>query len=337
MTAFRVVVAAVPLPSERLDLEEAILGEVGAEVLDLRERPLASIRAELTGADAVLTEALGRERFDAALIATLERCRVISLYAVGTDGVDVAEATRRGIAVANVPAYCTPDVAEHTLALLLAAWRKVPRAERVARSGDWGLEELRPIRRLAGRTVGLLGLGRIAQEVAKRLAGFEVTLLAHDPYADPGRAARLGVRLCGLEELLRSSDVLSVHTPLTEETRGLLDREALALLPEGAVLVNAGRGGVIDEEALLEALRLGHLAAAALDVVATEPPDPGDPLLALDRVVCTPHMAYYSEDSLVDLRTSVARNAAAVLRGERPASLVNPAAWGDGGSPAVPA
>lgn len=323
MTRFRVVAAALALPTDRLDIEEDILAGVGAEVIDLRDRPLASIRHELAAADAVLTEALGRDRFDAPAVASLSRCRVISVYAVGTDGVDVAEATRRGIAVTNVPDYCTQDVAEHTLALLLTAWRKLPRAERVARSGDWGLEGLRPVRRLSGRTVGLLGLGRIGREVARRLSGFEVTVLAHDPDADPELAGSLGVRLCGFEELLRASEVLTVHAPLTDATRGLLGRDALALLPEGAVLVNAGRGGVVDEEALLEALRSGRLGAAALDVVAAEPPARNHPLLALEQVVCTPHMAYYSEDSLVDLRRSAAASAAAVLRGERPASLVN--------------
>jgi D-3-phosphoglycerate dehydrogenase len=254
---------------------------------------------------------------------------VISLYAVGTDGVDVEEATRRGIVVTNVPGYCTPDVAEHAIALLLAAWRRLPRAERVARSGDWGLEELRPVRRLAGCTVGLLGFGRIAREVATRLAAFGVTLLAYDPYAEAEAAAALGVRLCGLEELLALSAAVSVHVPLTDETRGLLDGEALALLPEGAVIVNAGRGGVIDEAALEDALRSGRVAAAALDVVAVEPPPPDHPLLRLENVICTPHMAYYSEDSLRDLRESAARNAALALTGRRPESLVNPSVLTD--------
>ncbi len=322
----RAVVCAVDVPSERLDVEEEILAAAGVELLDLRDRPLDSIRDELAAADAVLTEALGRDRFTAERIGWLARCRVISVYAVGTDGVDLGAASARGIAVANVPGYCTDDVAEHTLALLLAAWRKLPRAERVARSGDWGLEPLRPIPRLAGRTVGLLGFGRIARAVAARLAGFRVTVLAHDPWGDPAAAAGLGVRLVGLEELLRASDAVSIHLPLTAETSGLLDRRRLALLRPGAVLVNAGRGGVVDEEALLRALTSGALGAAALDVVAAEPPAPDHPLLALPRVIATPHMAYYSEDSLLDLRRAVASNAAAVLRGEPVADVVNAAA-----------
>lgn len=320
MSALRAVACAVEVPSERLDVEEAILAAAGVELVDLRHRPLDAIAAELAVADAVLTEALGRERFDAARIGLLDRCRVISVYAVGTDGIDVEAATERGIAVANVPGYCTVDVAEHTIALLLAAWRKLPRAERVARSGDWALDELRPVRRLAGRTVGLLGLGRIAREVAARLEAFHVRVLAHDPDVDPAAAARVGVLLCPLEELLAESDVLSVHVPLTAQTRGLLGAGALATLRPGAVLVNAGRGGVIDEDALLAGLQTGRIAAAALDVLAVEPAAPAHPLLALDNVVCTPHMAYYTEDSLLDLREAVARNAVAVLLGEAPSS-----------------
>lgn len=323
MSRFTVVAAAAEVPSERLDVEEAVLAEIGAELVDLRGRPLDEIAGALRGADGVLTEALGRERFDARRIAGLERCRVISVYAVGADGVDVAAASRLGIAVVNVPGYCSIEVAEHAVALLLAAWRRLRPAERVARSGHWGLDELRPVHRLAGRTVGLLGFGRIAQEVARRLAGFGVGLVAHDPYADEGVAAALSVELCGLEELLRRSHVLSIHAPFTDETSGLLDRDRLGLLPAGAVVVNAGRGGILDHDALLEALEAGRLAGAALDVTAVEPAELDDPLLARDDVVCTPHMGYYSEESLLELRESVARNAAAVLAGRRPLSVVN--------------
>jgi D-3-phosphoglycerate dehydrogenase len=328
MSRFTVVAAAAEVPSEQLDVEEAVLAEIGAELIDLRARPLDEIAGVLHGADGILTEALGRDRFDAARIAGLERCRVISVYAVGADGIDVDAASKLGIAVVNVPHYCTVEVAEHTIALLLAGWRRLRAAERVARSGSWGLDELRPVHRLAGRTVGLLGFGRIAQEVARRLAGFGVDVVAHDPYADAEAATALSVELCGLDELLRRSDILSIHAPLTDETRALLDRDRLALLPGGAVVVNAGRGGIVDHDALLEALEEGRLAGAALDVTGVEPADPDDPLLARGDVVCTPHMAYYSEESLVELRRSVARNAATVLTGGRPESTVNAAALG---------
>jgi D-3-phosphoglycerate dehydrogenase / 2-oxoglutarate reductase len=318
-----VVVAAVELPSDVLDIEQAVLAPVGATVLDRRDLPLASLREELARADGVLTE--GIERLGPEIIRRLGRCRVISVYAVGTDGVDVEAATRHGIPVANVPDYCTAEVAEHTIALILAAWRRLPRAERVARTGSWALDDLREIRRLTGRTLGLLGFGRIAREVAARARGLGVELLACDPHVAPDAGDALGVRLCARDELLRRSDVLSIHVPLTPGTAGSVDAAALALLPPGAIVVNAGRGGVVDEEALLAALRSGRLAGAALDVLRTEPPPPDHPLLALETVICTPHMAYYSVESLADLRRAAAGNVRDVLAGKRPASVVNDA------------
>ena len=313
MTRPFAVACALELPSETLELEAAILAAAGADLRDRRGIPLDDLGAELAEADAVLTEALGRERFDAVRIGRLERCRVISVYAVGTDGVDVDAATARGIAVRNVPDYCTVEVAEHAVGLLLAAWRKFRAAERVARGDAWDVTALRPIHRLAGRTVGLVGFGSISREVASRLGAFGVNLVASDPYADARVAAGLGVRLLPLRELLETADAVSLHAPLTAETRGLLGRSELALLRPGAVLVNASRGGLVDHDALLDALQSGHLAGAALDVLDVEPPSALHPLLGRDDVLCTPHMGYYSEEALETLRTEAARNAAAVL------------------------
>jgi D-3-phosphoglycerate dehydrogenase len=315
-----VVVAAVEFPGELLDVEEEAFAGLGATILDLRDRPLGSILGELARADALLTE--GIERVDATVIAAMHQCRVIGVYAVGTDGVDVDAATAKRILVANVPDYCTIEVAEHTIALVLAAWRRIPRAERVARSGNWAIDDLQPVRRLAGRTLGLLGYGRIAREVAVRALGFGVNVLAHDPYLDAHGEVD-GVRLCGREELLRASDILSIHLPATAETIGSVEAASLALLPDGAILVNAGRGAIVDEVALLAALQSGRLAAAAVDVLSCEPAPTDHPLLALDTVICTPHMAYYSEESLAALRRGAATNVRLVLEGQLPGSVVN--------------
>jgi D-3-phosphoglycerate dehydrogenase len=320
-----VLFAAVEIPSARLAVEEEVFAGLGATIVDRRDLPLASILPELREADALLTE--GLERIDAGVIAALDRCRVISVYAVGTDSVDVAAATARGIVVANVPGYCATEVAEHTLTLILATWRRLPRAQRVARSGSWALDELMPIRQLTGRTLGLLGYGRIAREVAVRACALGLNVLAHDPYLEAG-AGDDGVRLCGREELLRASDILSIHLPATPETAGSVDAATFALLPDGAILVNAGRGAVVDEGALLAALEGGRLSGAAIDVLTREPPPADHPLLALDSVICTPHMAYYSEESLVALRRGAASNARIVLEGGMPSSAVNAEALG---------
>jgi D-3-phosphoglycerate dehydrogenase len=320
-----VLFAAVEIPSERLDVEEEVFAGLGVTIVDRRDRRLASILPELAQADALLTE--GLERIDAGVIASLDRCRVISVYAVGTDGVDVAAATARGIVVANVPGYCATEVAEHTLALILATWRRLRRAQYVARSGSWALDDLMPIRQLTGRTLGLLGYGQIAREVAVRARALGLNVLAHDPYLGGGSADQ-NVLLCGREELLRASDILSIHLPATAETIGSVDAAAFALLPDGAILVNAGRGAVVDEVALLAALRSGRLSGAGIDVLTSEPPPVGHPLLALDSVICTPHMAYYSEESLVALRRGAATNARLVLEGGMPPSVVNGEALG---------
>jgi D-3-phosphoglycerate dehydrogenase / 2-oxoglutarate reductase len=316
-----VVLVGCEIPSD-LGVERSILAEAGAALVDLRASPVADVVAELAEADAILTEAT--DALTAAVIERLRSVRVISVIAVGTDGVDVAAATRRGIAVTNVPGYCAVEVAEHTVALALAAWRKLPPAQRIARSGSWAIDALQPIARLSGRTCGLLGLGQIAREVARRFQAFGLRVIAHDPWTQPAVAAELGIQLVDRDELFARSELLSLHAPLTADTRRIVDRRTLALMPRGAVLVNAARGGLVDHDDLLAALQDGHLAGAALDVFDTEPAPPDHPLLGLENVICTPHMAYYSEESLRELREEAARNVVRALNGEPIASLVNP-------------
>jgi D-3-phosphoglycerate dehydrogenase len=318
---YTVVLVGCEIPSD-LALERAVLAEAGATLVDLRSSPVADVVPQLVTADAILTEAT--DALTGPVIERLESARVISVIAVGTDGVDIAAATRAGIPVANVPGYCALEVADHTVALALAAWRKLPASERVARSGSWALDGLQPIARMSGRTCGLLGLGQIAREVARRLPAFGFRVIAHDPFAGASVAEELGIELVGRDELFARSDLLSLHAPLTADTANVVDRRTLALMPRGAVLVNAGRGGLVDHDDLLDALLSGHLAAAALDVFDVEPAPPDHPLLALPNVICTPHMAYYSEEALTQLREEAARNVARALRGEPIASIVNP-------------
>jgi len=252
----------------------------------------------------------------------LPRLRVIVRHGVGYDGVDLEAATDHGVVVANVPDYGTDEVANHAVALLLALARKLTRLDRQTRAGRWDCFAVGPITRLEGRTVGILGCGRIGSRVARKLGGFDVRLYGSDPYVS---AFPPGVEPVSFERLLAESDYLTVHCPLTGETRGLLGREALARMKPTAVLVNTARGGIVDAAALAEALERGRLAAAGLDVVDPEPLDVASPLLRMEQVIVTPHAAWYSEEGRADLRRKSAEEAVRVLRGERPLSCVNPA------------
>jgi phosphoglycerate dehydrogenase-like enzyme/REP element-mobilizing transposase RayT len=257
---------------------------------------------------------------------------VLSRLGAGTDRVDVAAATRCGIVVANVPDFCLDEQAEQTMTLLLACARRLPHMTAAMRRGEFTARHHPGVHRVAGRVLGLVGFGASAKAVAVRAKGFGLRLLAwaRDPGKHRPDAGRLGVELVGLERLLSESDFVSVHLPLTPETRHLLDAGRLALMRPGAVLVNTARGAIVDEQALVEALRQGRLAGAGLDVfdginVFTPPAaPPSHPLLELDNVILTPHCAGSSVESTLDSKFRGARNAAAVLMGRWPASVVNP-------------
>lgn len=255
------------------------------------------------------------------VIERLPRLRVLVRYGVGVDGIDLEAATARGIPVVNVPDYGTDEVANHAVGLLLALARKLARLDRQTRGGRWNVFEVGPITRLTGRTVGLLGCGRIGRAVARRLAGFDVRLLACDPY---NTAFPPGVEPVSRERLLAESDCLTLHCPLTAETRHIIDRAALARMKPTAVLINTARGGLVDTVALIEALETRRLAGAGLDVLEQEPIDPRSPLLTMEQVIVTPHAAWYSEEGRSDLKRRVAEEAVRVLRGERPVNCVNP-------------
>jgi len=251
----------------------------------------------------------------------LPRLRVIVRYGVGVDGIDLAAATDQGVPVVNVPDYGTDEVANHAVALLLTLARKLARLDRQTRSGGWDVFRVGPVTRLAGQTVGILGCGRIGSAVARKLGGFDVRLLGCDPYIGTFPP---GVQPVAFERLLAESDYLTIHCPLTPDTRHLFDAETLARLRPTAVLINTARGGLVDTAALVEALQLGHLAGAGLDVLEAEPIDPASPLLRMEQVIVTPHSAWYSEEGRSDLKRRAAEEAVRVLRGERPRHCVNP-------------
>jgi len=216
--------------------------------------------------------------------------------------VDIAAAAQRGIWVANVPDYCMDEVADHTLMLVLAAMRRLPHMTQQVAQGRWLDPELPVVRRLSGRTLGLVGVGRIGERVATRARGFGLRVIAHDPRLDTERATALAIEPVDLPRLLAASDIVSLHLPLTPDTRHLLRAETFALMRPGSVLVNTSRGGLVDLDALATVLADGVVAAAGLDVLDGEPEPPlGHPLLADPRVIVTPHVAFYSVDAQADL------------------------------------
>jgi len=280
-------------------------------------------------ADAIITALTPIPR---SAMQKMKKCRVISSVGIGYEGIDVEAATELGIAVTNVPDYCLEEVSDHSAALILACARKITRLDRAVREGKWDSTEKMEIRtkiwppmfRLRGETLGLIGFGRIARTLAPKVKGFGLRVIAYDPYVPREAADELQVSLVSLEELLRQSDFVSVHIPLTDKTRNLLGISQFHLMKPTAYLINTSRGGLVREDELCQALKEGLLAGAALDVIEPEPPLPGNPLMKLDNVILTAHSAHFSNQSAVELRKSAEENVFAVLAGNFPSSLVNP-------------
>ena len=265
-------------------------------------------------ADAILTDYVP---FDGSVLQHLQRCRIISVAATGWDCVDVAAAAARGISVSCVGEYCTQEVADHTLALLLALNRRLlTYHEQVQTRRDWRWNEVRDVQRLAGRTLGLIGFGRIGQAVCRRVRAFGLEVLVSDPRIDEQTARRHDARLCDIDELLAASHVVSLHCNLHPGNLGLLNRDAFARMRLKPLLINVARGGLIVEADLVAALDEGQVSGAALDVLAQDSPDLGrHPLAGRADVLLTPHVAFYSEAALADLRRISAQNIGAYLQG----------------------
>ncbi|UFJ40781.1 C-terminal binding protein [Brevibacillus humidisoli] len=291
------------------------------ELVPAQCRTEAEVIAACADADAIINQ---YAPLGADVIAALNRCRVITRYGVGVNTIDLEDATAKGICVANVPDYCQDEVADHALALILAWARKVVRADRHIRAEAWDYKVTKPIYRLRGRRLGLVGFGKIPQALAAKVQPLGIDVVAYDPYCPAEVMEHQGVTAASLEEIMSTSDMVSVHTPLTEETRGMIGKEQFALMKPQTFLVNTSRGPVVDEQALVEALRSGRLAGAALDVVEQEPISRDHPLLAMDNVIFTPHVAWYSEEAEEEMRTKAALGVIDVLvHGEYPRYLVN--------------
>jgi D-3-phosphoglycerate dehydrogenase len=284
----------------------------GTEVAGFQCSTEAESAAACRDADAVLAEyaPLTRE-----VLRQLERCRIISISGIGVDNVDLAAATELGIVVTNVPGYCSHEVADHTLALLLAAARNIITCHRRVGQGDWDIGGLPPMFRLQGQVLGLAGFGRIAQEVAVRAAAFGLAVLAYDPYVDPACAQRHGVRVVGIEQLLEESDWISCHLPANGETFGFFDREKFARMRKHPVFINTSRGKVVVQRHLVQALKEGWIRGACLDVLEQEPPSFEDELFRLDNVIITPHVGFLSETAVEEVRRRAALNVTHFFQG----------------------
>jgi D-3-phosphoglycerate dehydrogenase len=305
-----------------LDIERRILGEAGAELLVAETGSEEELIRLAPQADAILT---CWQRVTPAVLDAAGRCITVGRYGVGLDKIAVDAATERGILVTNVPVFCQEEVADHALALIMACARKIVPFARATRAGVWDLAAARPIARLRGQTIGLIGYGAIAQTLAAKAHAVGFEIIAYTPRLTPGPLDPSGTATNDLGELLGKADYVSIHCPLTPQTNGLIDAALLRQMKPTAWLVNTSRGAIVQEEALHQALTEGWIAGAALDVLGKEPPASDHPLLALDNVLATPHAAFYSEASIATLQTEAATQAAAVLRGERPANIVNPA------------
>jgi D-3-phosphoglycerate dehydrogenase len=323
--AVRLNATTYPLePGERDEL-----ARIGCKLTAIEGQRPDEIIAAASDCDALLVVS---SYVPGPVIEKLARCRVISRLGAGTDRIDIDAATRLGIVVANVPDFCLNEQAEHTMCLLLALARRLPWMMQAMRRGDWSARHDPGVHRIAGRTLGMVGFGAGAKAVAQRARGFGLNICAwartperHQPDAD-----RLGVQLFALDRLLEESDFVSIHLPLTPDTRHLIDGVKLTRMKPTAVLINTARGAIVDESALIAALRERRIAAAALDVfegidVFAVPGTPAPhPLLELENVILTPHCAGSSVESTLDSKLRGARNAATVLRGQWPQSVVNP-------------
>ena len=280
-----------------------------------------SERSLFQSADAIINE---MHPVTNDMLADLKNCRIIACASTGYDYVDHVNAARHGIWVTNCPAYCTDEVAMHTLALLLSQARRIPQLRQQVRNGTWDPRAVRPIHHPRMQTLGIIGWGRIGKLVSAKALALGLNVIANDPYVDAKQMLDAGVKSVDKETLMQQADYVSLHTPLNDETRGMINTHMLSLMRPSAYLINTARGPIVDESALLEVVQQNRLAGAALDVLVTEPPaTTAHPFFHDERFVITPHTAWCSEESDAAVWEWAAGNVAAVLKGKSPRDAVN--------------
>ena len=306
---------------DSLDIENEILGAV-AEIVPLQVTDPEAFFPEAEDCEALLNTYGGPITAD--IMARMPNCKIISRYGIGVDTIDLAAATEAGIIVTNNPTYCIEEVAEHTLAMLLTCARKIAFYDRLVRGGEWAVPPGKPMFRIAGSTVGLIGFGNIARRVARSAASLDMRVLYSDPFVEEGQFDVPGEKV-EFEDLLRESDYLCVHAPLTPQTRGMVGTEAFSKMKSSAFIINCSRGPIVDTKALVHALDEGQIAGCALDTTDPEPLPMDHALQSRENVIINPHAAWYSEQAMAGLQRGAPSEVRRVLTGQWPVNLVNQA------------
>jgi D-3-phosphoglycerate dehydrogenase len=312
----KVVITDCDHPS--VEIEKEILGEIKPEFVLAHCNTEDEVIEAAKDADGIINQYAPITK---RVIESLKKCKVIARYGVGVDNIDIEAAIEHKIIVANVPDYCVDEVSTHAIALILACARGITLLDNKIREKRWDFTLAKPLFRTKGKTLGLFGLGRIARAVAQKASGFGFKIIAYDPYVSK---ADDGIELVEFSKLLSNSDFISIHSPLTDETRHLFGENKLRAMKKTAYLINTSRGAIVDEEALYKVLKKRWIAGAALDVMEKEPPDWKNLLPKLNNLIITPHISFYSEESYVELKTKVAESVLSVLKGELPRAIVNP-------------
>lgn len=301
--------------------EKLVLKSIDAEIIIANCNTVQEVIDTCKDADGIM---VNLAPMPAEVIKQLEKCKIISRYGVGFDNVDVAACTQKGIYLANVPDYCAEEVSDQALALLMACARKVARRDAQVRAGQWNIGKADPIYRIAGKTFTFLGFGTIGRCLFRKIKGFNFSrILIYDPFIDAETIRSMGAEKVEWEEAFRAADFISVHMPLNDKTRGIINASAFKMMKPTAIIVNTSRGPVIDEKALIDALINGRINSAGLDVHCKEPLDKDSPLMKIQNCVLTDHVGWYSEEAMSELKRKVAENVKDVLISGKPKYPVN--------------
>ncbi len=320
MAQFKVVITDFGSPENELEANELRNSGLDIELVRLNAKTPQELLPHVVDADGLIVQWTNINR---DIIQALQKCKVISRYGIGVDMIDLAAAGEHGIPVCNTPDYCIEEVSTHTLSFLLMLNRNIKAQDQHVRNGKWGSPNPVPPTRLSTQTLGIIGMGNIGRVVVQKAKAFGLKVIVFDPYLSAEKAVEGGAEKVELNELLSRADFVSVHCPLTEETRHLISTPQLKAMKPTAYLINMARGPIVDQAALYQALVDKTIAGAALDVFEQEPPPADEPLLKLDNVIFTPHLSSWSAQSFVQLRQEVVRNIVEALQGQLPRSIVN--------------